>query len=237
MLALVLQFHDGDRETAMRLARLIADAELEPRADVFFIFAARFDTSHDEATVEHVRKKFPYTETFTSTTKLTGWPAGCNGLWRDVMLMIDKRCEEFDGVLTIEPDVCPVSLHWLNVIINDWQDAKAKGMVQMGAWRNSGLPGGHLNGNSVYRADLASWLRSRGFEVKQIGNGIAYDCAIAPWTREYWATYGRILNRFQTQNITPDEIKTPDVGDEPPVLIHGIKSDDVYNYACAKFKL
>ena len=55
---LALQFWKGDKDQAMRVARLIAD--LEPRHTDFadFLFVSRFDCEQDLATVEYVSQKF-----------------------------------------------------------------------------------------------------------------------------------------------------------------------------------
>lgn len=226
-LALVLQFHPGDRDTAMRLARMIADIEQLPRDDVQFYFAARYDAAHDDDTVNYVRTKFPCTETITTFTKLTGWPQGPNAMAQDILLLFDKK-RDVDGLFLIEPDVVPLRKYWLNILIDEWLGAIAAGKIQLGAWRGSGPPGGHLNGNCILIPRIATWLRERGFEVGQMAGGIAWDCQIAAWTREYWATTGIIKNKFQSHKATEDDLLTPDLGDDPPAIIHGYKDDSAY---------
>ncbi len=230
MIALVLQFHESDKPQAMRLARMIADIEHLPREDVKFIFAARFDCEHDEETVNHVRVKFPYVEAITTTTKLIGWPFGPNAMAVDVLEYLDAG-SMMDGALLLEPDCVPLSRHWLNVLIDEWQTARKENKVILGAWRNSGPPGGHINGNCILHPQLASWLRSRGFEVRQMAGGMAWDCSIAPWVRDHWMTTGRILNHFQSVHATEDSVLTPDMGDDSPVLVHGYKDDSAYALA------
>ena len=57
-LLLALQYWDGDKEMAMKVARLIADMEPAHNADVDFLFCSRFDCTHDMDSVAHVAKKF-----------------------------------------------------------------------------------------------------------------------------------------------------------------------------------
>jgi len=236
MIILALQFHNADKPQAMRLARLIADLEEIPRDDVEFLFVARYDTEQDADTMEYVRKKFPRVSAFTSTTRLTGWPQGPNALVKDLLLSLDHRTA-VDGVLLIEPDCVPLSRHWLNILFDEWGKAILDRKVMLGAWRNSGAPGGHINGNAIIISALPSWLRSCGFEFAQVDQLNAWDCAISPWVREHWATTGRIKNRFQSHNATEDDLLTPDVGDEQPVLVHGYKDDSAYNLARKLLKL
>jgi len=237
MIALCLQFYDADRDKAMRLARLIADLEDIPRDDVALIFAARFDSSHDDATVKHVRAKFPLVETFTTATRLVGWPQGPNGMARDLLLYFDRLGDAYDGVLMIEPDVVPLNPRWLNILIDEWNTAKEHGNVIMGAWRNSGNPCGHINGNMFMIPTLASWLRARGFEVKQIGNSIAWDCAVSAFCQHNWHHCGRIKNLFQSHSATLEAMYSPDVGDDPVAMLHGYKDDSAYNLAREVMKI
>lgn len=234
-LALMLQFCPTDRHTAMRLARLIADNEELPRDDVVFYFCARCDCQHDQATIDHVAKKFPV-ELFTTSTPWQGWPAGPNGMARDILLFVNGK-SEFDGVLMLEPDCVPVHRHWLNILQSEWQEARNAGKVIMGSWRGSGPPCGHLNGNCVIVPNFAEWLSGRGMRVEQMPRDLAWDCYHAPFSREYWAITGRIANHFQSFKATLDDVLTPEVGDDPPVLVHGYKDDSAYNLAREILKL
>jgi hypothetical protein len=236
MIALILQFHEGDKATAMRLARMIADSEELPRDDVQFYFVARYDTIPDEDTVRYVRVKFPYTETLTTRTKAAGWPAGPNAMVVDILDWFAVRTE-LKGVLLLEPDCVPLNKHWINILLSEWEGALEAGRVMMGAWRNSGPPGGHINGNCMIIPGLAAWLRNRGFETAQMVNGIAWDCAISPWVKEFWETTGLILNRFQSKDATEEALLMPDSGDESPVFVHGYKDDSAYNIGKKFLKL
>lgn len=236
MIALTISFWEGDRTEAMRLCRMIADIEDTPRDDVTVILLARYDTPHDEDTIAYMRRKFPNIEAHASTTQWSGWPTGPNGMARDLLLMMESRIE-FDGVIMLEPDCVPLTRHWLNILIDEWQQARAQSKVMMGSWRNSGCPGGHINGNAFIIPQLATFLRKRGLEIAQTPKSLAWDVYVSPFLREHWSTCGRILNKFQSRNASVEDLETPELGDHPPCLVHGYKDSSAFDYAVRKLKL
>jgi hypothetical protein len=240
MIAIALMFHPGDAAQAHRLKKLIADNEELPREDVEFYTFARADALHDEGEPSRqITIKFPRSTNDWTDSKESGWPLGPNMMAHDVLKYFDHNADitRLDGVLLMEPDCIPVNKHWLNVLISEWNEARSTGKVMMGAWRNSGPPCGHINGNCMVIPALASFLKSKGYDIANFKTPIAWDCLIAPYLREDWATTGRILNRFQSFNCQPDDIATPDLGDDPPVLVHGYKDDSCFNLAQKILKL
>lgn len=225
-LVLALQFYIGDREKAMRLARLIADAEPKPRTDVEFVFVARYDCEHDFKTIEHVRQKFP-THWITTYTKWRGWPGGPNAMARDLLEWTAANRKEVDGLLMIEPDCVPTSAFWLNAIMDEWNDALMADKWLMGAWRDSGGPHGHINGNCVVKPNFATLVHTNDL----IGPGLAWDCAVSPYARERWYITGAIKNCFEARNATVEHLFDADMGEYCPALVHGFKDDSAYEIA------
>lgn len=224
-LALCLQYWESDRPQAMRLARLIADIEPRRREDVEFVFVRRFDASHpDGQLLSDVVHKFP-TSVFTTRTQWSGWPAGPNAMAKDIFCALDDSV--FDGILLIEPDCVPLARDWLDQLIVEWEAAHAEGKWIMGAWRDSGGPYGHINGNGVFSADLAHLIPLSEIVTQHL----AWDCAIAPYVKDRWHVTGLVKNCFESRDATAEVLRTPDVGVRPPVLIHGFKDDSAYNLA------
>lgn len=227
-----LQFHTADRSRAMEVARLIADIEPRYCPSIELIFAYRFDCEPpDNATLYRCVQKMAVSQ-FKTKTKWYGWPAGPNGMAVDCM-MEAKRCSDAgiwaanDLVLLLEPDVCPLSLTWIDDLLAEWHKARAEHAILMGSWRNSGGAHGHINGNCGIIPNFANVIR-----VDMLVNqDTAWDCVIAPYVKDRWYITGLIKNVFQTEHIMPSEIEKPEVGDRAPVLIHGIKSSDALDYA------
>jgi hypothetical protein len=242
-LCIVLQYWERDRERAMELARFIAELEPRHRDDVAFIFFCRWDaTAPDPVTCLKVSAKFATAYAFTSKYKWQGWPAGPNGIAREVLeaapdwlrhnflprflpqLGFDR---DVDALLMLEPDCVPFDRFWLNQMINEWclhghrKDLSLPGDAwQIGAWRDSGGPGGHINGNCLIRADVAKVI-----PLQVITEHFAWDCAIAPLMRNHWRDSPLFVNHFQSTNATKEKI--------PPnaVLVHGYKDDSAMQLA------
>lgn len=163
MLIYNLQFWSGDKAQAMALARLIADLEDKPRQDVIFLFTARFDTTHDEATIAYVEKKFPVLR-YTTKRRGVGWPDGpnkmmadsyehCVNLWKH-----NKLPPHISAVFLGEADCVPLRRGWLDEII---QEYKSCGKRFLGAWLKLGDANvEHVNGNCVMSMDF--WKKCSG---------------------------------------------------------------------------
>lgn len=220
---IALQFWEGDRVKAMRLARLIADIEPKARDDVEFCFVRRFDTepiAHDD--LSHLSLKFK-THVIKTTTQWTGWPGGPNAMALDVLNAF-KDWEGLDALLLIEPDCVPTSCHWLRHIMDEWESATTLQKWVMGSWRGSGGQDGHINGNCVVRPDLAKVVPLGNL----VGPGFAWDCAIAPYIKNHWFITGAIKNQFQSSNATAADLLTPEFGEFSPSLVHGYKDDSAF---------
>jgi hypothetical protein len=220
-----LQFWEGDKANAMRLARFIADLEPEFRKDTEFVFIARFDCEHDHPTCKYVGLKFK-TTWITSHTKWTGWPGGPNGMAKDTLEWLAANRRESGGALLIEPDCVPVCRGWLDRIMAEWDMARFAERILMGAWRNSGGEHGHINGNCVVRPDFA-----KAISLDCVGPDLAWDCAIVPYVRNRWFVTSIIKNCFESRNATNQDLFWAPIGDQLPALVHGFKDDSAYNIA------
>jgi hypothetical protein len=141
--------NNGDKVHAMALARLIADLQPTYRNDMKIMFCARFDTQHDDATVDYVSQKFP-TEKFTCKTQVTGWPGGCNKMVGDIFTHVATNCKArktVDHIFFIEADGVPLRATWLDEINQEYLEGKR---MILGAYSKRGDGGlEHVNGNLV----------------------------------------------------------------------------------------
>ncbi len=155
MLVLNIQFWEGDKDQAMKLARLLADIEPMKREDVVVLFSARFDCSHDPETIGYVSQKFNVS-TYKSTYKATGWPAGPNWLMANSYQHCIERMRsnqmKGDAVLFIEADCIPLARDWINQLIAEY---KACGKMILG-YHHMGNDGcnEHINGNCIIHKDF-----------------------------------------------------------------------------------
>lgn len=236
---LCLQFWHGDRDRAMRLARFIADLEPSERKDVEFLFVARFDCDHDHETIQYVQEKFEKVHWITTHTKWTGWPGGCNGMAHDTLEWLSVS-RTIVPALLIEPDCVPVDKNWLARLLSESTRLFVGADKWLaGAWRNSGGPYGHVNGNCLIRPDIVKTL------LPLFGPDLAWDCAIAPWVKSHWYFSTLIANRFQSVDATVADLHganwypghlhgTAELDAFRPVLVHGFKDDSAFNLAKAE---
>lgn len=232
-LCICLQYYQGDRDRAMELARFIAELEQKQRTDVGFCFYGRWDAdSPSVAVFLAVSAKFGRVAHYrTSQWKWTGWPAGPNGIAREVLETAPKWCMGAPAVLMLEPDCVPLSRRWLDEMIEEWETfgyghEQQGGAWQIGAWRDSGGAGGHVNGNSLIRFDLRTVV-----PLQVITQYLAWDCAIAPLVQKHWYDSWLFRNDFQSTGAEAWRLTTPVRGHRPPVLVHGYKDDSAMKIA------
>jgi hypothetical protein len=234
---LALQFWKGDRDQAMRVARLIAD--LEPRHSEFadFLFVSRFDCEQDISTIEYVSTKFN-THTYVNRHRRgTGWPHGCNDLWFGTMDHVysfseAKRFPPYKAVLTFEADACPLVPNWHRELSRLWdQHATPKGVKMFGAKVEYPLP--HINGNAMFSGDLKFlyWI-SRLIGGCDPTKG--WDFILAKdFKREGWADCPMMKSHWQKKTMPDEEIEA--LRSAGIVFLHGVKDDSVISHMRKKF--
>lgn len=201
-----LTFWDGDRDDAMRLARLLADMQPGPGLckEADFLFVARFDAKHDPATINHVSRKFKV-YTHTSKRRGTGWPTGCTELFFGAFEWVYHKMAaylipRYKAILNIESDSLPLVKNALQQLSVLW-DNLPKGICVAGPWLENGVAEGlgHINGGICFlsgRLDFLKWLVKRaGVSVK----GGGWDFILAPQFREWgWANIPQVQSLWQT---------------------------------------
>jgi hypothetical protein len=240
---IVLQFWEGDKAAAMKNARLVAD--LVPRREdkVDFLFSARFDCTHDKATVEYVSRKFNTRTFINSNRRLSGWPGGCNELFFGSVdfiysLIQSGKMPPYKAILFFEADGYPLTPSWLRELSSQWDRFYARGARIIGHRIPPGPPesgGLHINGNCLISGDFEflHWLsRKLGGCTAQGG----WDYVLAPlfkqrgWAdcpamKSYW--HAPTMERAFFDKILADGV----------VFSHGVKDDSVIRLVRERYLL
>lgn len=225
---LVIQYWQGDREAALRTARLIADVQPEPTKKHYIMFAHRFDAEPpDVETLAYVKRKFDIFGVHKGRRKEVGWPAGCNGLAHDVIQLAGEQrrvgnWQSVDGVWLLESDILPLNRHWLHMAAQEWEWAQKEGKLVLGAWSPHHGVDGHVNGNMIFHPDL--WIRVPGLEGS--APHIGWDVYHANRLKRHWKKSTQMINLYRATEVTAEAL-WPDRG--PYIFVHGIKDDSGYN--------
>ena len=223
-MVIALQYWKGDREAAMRLARFIADLEPRYRNDVAMFFVPRFDCETDYDTLRHVSEKMDIMMVVTPTHS-AGYPQSPNVMALDVMRQA-KTWEGIKFVQLMEADCIPVSRSWIDELHAEWDGAAMSNALVLGSWTEKCGSLGHINGNLMFDPKITDILK-----ISSPPETIAWDIYHATAFSARWMRTGLIANRYKQILVTEEQIKTPECGTHPPVLIHGVKDDSVLNYA------
>ena len=230
-LLVALSFWEGDRDLSHRLARLLADVE-SVRTEVFdLLILPRFDTTVDEATVEHCRQKFDV-YTSLSTIKKTGYPAGTFSTWRGCYDWA-VAAGRYDAVMTIEGDSVPLTEDWAARIREAWLLQPQVGVMGdlQPAQPGAGF-GEHVNGNAVFstRPEVAAAIQA--WELPN--DGAAWDL----YGHHVWAQFGvhdtrTIQSDFRSSHLSPGYLDR--LISKGAVWHHGCKDSSAYDWARSKF--
>lgn len=155
---LALQFWQGDKERAGKLARFIADQQVAHSQEVDLLLSARWDCDPDPSVVRHCSRAFNVYTT-KGSTKLTGHPAGCWALWHDTVEFVrdgtsSGRLPRYDCVLTFEADCVPLTKDWAVRLLGAWLRDGAGQMALGHEILPKVSPYPHLNGNMLVSGEL-----------------------------------------------------------------------------------
>lgn len=226
-IVVALQFWEGDKARAMRLARFIADLEPGMSDKVEFAFVARFDATHDHETIAYVSHKFKVW-TLTGTRRTEGWPDGCNDLALDLFHQAARLSrprnswENIKAVYLIESDVMPVCKDWLARISDEWDVAQEHGKFILGSWSPYHSPVGHVNGNMLVAPDLVFRLS----DIISCPFRAGWDAHFGPKFSPHWWKSVLLQNHYDYRANIPPEILWSGVdGVTPPAVVHGVKDN------------
>jgi hypothetical protein len=223
MIVLCMQYWEGDKQRALSVARMIADLQAEKDDRFQFMFLRRFDaTPVDDETIGYVGRKFDIL-THTCRRKEVGWPAGCNGMASDALMLAQEKWstgewKRVTGVWLLEPDILPLYRNWLYRIEREWKMALEDGKLVMGAWSPHHSPVGHINGNMLFHPSLCDRVKGLEGSAPHIGWDVYHAQRLH---RHAWKS-NQMLNLYRGINVTEADIYAPGTR---YAFVHGIKDD------------
>lgn len=225
-LLLALQYWEGDKEQAGKLARLMADLEPGRSDQADLLLVSRFDCTHDVEVIRHVSAKFNTHVYINRFRRGTGWPHGCNDLWFGTMdwLYAESECKrvpDYKAILTFEADSCPLAPNWISQLSAEWdrlQPAKVVGSLLQ-------APGEHINGNAMFSGDKA-FLKWVARDVGGCTPHGGWDYVLAPeFKKRGWADSPFMRSFWGTKSMGAEQLKGLQVGGVS--FLHGVKDDSV----------
>lgn len=235
---LALQYWEGDKALAMKLARLIADLEDRHSDKADFLFFSRFDCTHDIPTEKFVSRKFN-TYAATGRRRASGWPHGCNDLWFGAMDWVytmreAKKIPNYKAIMTFEADSAPLVPHWITVLSHAWDAAqKLRPTYVYGAFLQ--YPGPHINGNGLFSGDpkFLYWLAR---EKVAASPHMGWDYELAPdFQRWGWDNCPAIKSYWRMDTCT-DELFASEIT-QGVAFLHGVKDGSLIDIARRRYNL
>lgn len=228
---IALQFWEGDKLMALRLAQHLAELEKSHSEAADFLFVSRFDCSHDMHTIQDVSRKFNVHH-YRSPKQGTGWPTGCNALWFGTIewayhMMKAGKIPQYKAIFTIESDGLPLRSDWIRTLSSSWDALNSiKQIYVAGAILNPAEPGEHINGQAFFSGDskFLKWVLAQESVVHpRVGWDYFLGQAFKKWgwsqmpgLQCYWGTPTMSAERYQ-QEIA-----------KGTVWIHGVKDSSLF---------
>lgn len=230
---LALQFWNGDKEQAMKTARLIADLQTGFSEQADFLFMARFDAEQDHSTVTKLSSKFNTHVVTNRRRRGTGWPYGCNDLWFGTMDWVyghkeANKIPDYKAVLTFEADAIPLSANWITQLHTEWDTAKK---FVVGALQKA--PGPHINGNAMFSGDMKflHWVSRQVGGCSPMGG---WDYLLAKeFQRRGWADAKSMRSEWQMKTMTEDRFT--ELLKQNVTFHHGCKDDSGIRHVRSRF--
>jgi hypothetical protein len=208
-LMVAIQFWEGDKANALRLARFLADIEPTFRDDTIIAFAARFDCELDaeiQEAYDYVSRKFPATF-MRSNRRATGHPDGCFGLWAGIAENAYSRWLSgwpVANVLFVESEGVPARVDWIDALKRAHAANMQTGKRITGARMEGAFYEPHVNGTMLMH--LSAWADHGGW--KSCPKGIAWDCFHGQSMLGEIGSAPSILNLYGAQDMSLSVYKT-----------------------------
>lgn len=227
---IAIQFWNGDRDKAMRLARFIADIEPARRDDIDLVFIARADSSHDEKTIEYVSRKFNVKK-LKCMAHGTGHPWGCWVLWFSLMewfyhMRASNKIPQYRWIFPFEADCVPISQNWINECDEEFERLNTSLVgSETFHWQQ------HLNGNLMASSDLnfLKWL-VMGVTITGVPPREPWDIYLFPKFSQWGVGFStKIMNRCGQRTMEEKEFKY--LQKHGWAFLHGVKDDSLFHWA------
>lgn len=153
-IVLALQYWAGDRDRAIALAEHATSAR-RTKSPNTFIFVSRFDCDPPpKVLLAKMRRKYAHVHSVPGTTKLTGHPDGCWGLWKDTIAWFRAHGSEHSAILTFEADCTPLWPDFDERLQTAWEKLPTSVFMAGHHWTGpAAVWGDHVNGNCMVRYD------------------------------------------------------------------------------------
>jgi hypothetical protein len=208
-LVVAIQFWDGDKGHALKLARFLADIEPVFRGDTIIALAARYDCELDaeiQDAYDHVSRKFPVTF-LRSNRQATGHPDGCFGLWAGTAELMYSRWLSgwpVSNVFFVEAEGVPARYDWIDCLKRAHTANLLTGKRITGARMDGALYEPHVNGSTLMHmsawGDHPSW--------RSCPKGQAWDCFHGQSMLGELGAVPSILNLYGAQDMSLAVYKT-----------------------------
>jgi hypothetical protein len=234
-LLIALQFWEGDKNSALKVAQFLAD--LEPRhtdlADLLLV--QRFDCHMSyRGLLKNLARKFNVF-TYESRRRGVGWPDGCNSLWFGTMewahsYISSGRVPAYKAIFTCEADGAPVLPDWLARMSAAWDETqrRPKPVYIAGPLVKGDGIEEHVNGNCLVSGNLnfLHWITRR---VTDCPPRAGWDYYLRDAFKQWgWANIPGMVSYYNTLNFTRDE--HGEMLNKKLIWVHGDKSNCLIDY-------
>lgn len=231
-LLLALQFWEGDKARAMKVAKLIADMQPRHCEIADFLFVSRFDCGHDKPTLDYVSRKFNV-YSYVNRRRGKEWPHGPNDLWFGTMdwiyeVNVAKRFPVYKAILTFEADAVPTDPNWVSELSREWDRAQPAKVV--GAYQTS--PGPHVNGNAMFSGDIQFLKQIR--DIGGVNPTGGWDYILAPtFQKAGWKNSKLFRSWWGCPTLSEETFAQ--LLREGVALHHGVKDESLLNHVRKRF--
>lgn len=224
---IVMPYWEGDKEPAMKLARLISDLEPVKSVQADILFVARFDCTHSRTDIDYVARKF-VVYTHQSKRRGQGWPNGCNSLFFGSLewvyhKMAAGQVPHYKAVLNLAADCVPICNNWLTHFTTSF-DSLNRPFVS-GAYVDAAHSDGreHINGDCMLLSSDLKFLRWLALDVGDIQSA-GWDWILAQdFKRWGWANLPFVKSGWNfTEQFTQEMWDTEKAAGT--VVFHGVKN-------------
>lgn len=239
-----IQYWEGDRDKALRLARHLSGIERHYRKDVIFMLVYRRDAlPPDDVTLEVLRQKFGTVHVVKGTRTGKGHPDGCNALWVDTVTALGMLAQHARYAFTTEADIIPLKRDWINALKVEAAEMEKTGKIVSGYWTGQGSDDmrkrqwEHINGNMLVHTNITRKIA----EIYFIPAGFAWDIWLGQYFKPHWKKGDWIYNGYvggTTQNASDSPNKRGSWTDQEFFglmdrgysIIHGIRGEEGFDF-------
>ncbi len=231
---ITLLFWDNDKAQAMKLARLLADTQAGHSTEADFLFVCRFDSTHDDATVKYVSRRFN-TYTYRSKRRGVGWPIGCNSLFFGSLEWIYHKMAAgqvpcYKNVLVLGADTAPVSGDWLSSLRDCWDKLQSPSEVFVAG--AMGEAGGrmHINGDCILLSGKLNFLKWLAVTIGDVTSPAGWDWILNDEFKRWgWANIPFVKSLWRKATFLEEEWGiAQNLGWK---MVHGVKDDSLLDLA------